>query len=132
MRGLVAAVAVAVAASGVAATSSRPHRIAFGITGGNIVPFTVTLEPNGRIRHSGPRAPARHRLSHAEIASLSHLVRIDFAAGLASRRCPGTNPDVASGFIRALGRTVTVHGSCEPRFTKLWATLMRTVGLRVG
>jgi hypothetical protein len=43
------------------------------------------------------------------------------------------NPDVASHFIRAKGRTVTVHGNnCEPRFNRLWITLARAVGLIYG
>jgi hypothetical protein len=60
-------------------------------------------------------------------------VRAGFAAGLKSRQCPGVNPDVASHFIRAKGRTVTVHGNnCEPRFNRLWITLARAVGLIYG
>lgn len=88
---------------------SRPSRVVFGVGGGNMIPFRITLEPNGRIRHSGPTRPRRHHLSRAEVVSLSHLVRLDFRGGLESRQCSGTNPDVGSRFIRGRGRTITVH-----------------------
>lgn len=111
------------------AAESRPRRIVFGIGGGNLIPFRITLEPDGRVRHSGPMRPRRHHLSRAEVVSLFRLVRVDLRDGLTSRQCSGTNPDVGSRFIRGLGRTITVHGSCEPRFTRLWRMLAQAVGL---
>jgi hypothetical protein len=128
LGGLLAAICV----YGSSASATVPHRIVFGIAGGNMVPFQVTIEPTGRIRASGPLAPTRRRLSHATVISLSRLVRADFGAGLKSRLCAGTNPDVGSQFIRAYGRTVRVHGSCEPRFHRLWTTLAQAVGLHFG
>jgi hypothetical protein len=119
-------------ACGSSAASTTPHRIVFGVAGGNLVPYQVTIEPTGRIRSTGPLRPRVRRLSHAKVVSLSRLVRQDFAAGLKSRLCPGTNPDVGSEFIHAYGRTVRVHGSCEPHFHRLWDTLAQAVGLRVG
>jgi hypothetical protein len=127
-----AALLIGVCACGSSAAATAPHRIVFGMAGGNMLPFQVTIEPTGRIRSSGPLEPSRRRLSHAKVVSLSRLVRQRFAAGLKSRLCPGTNPDVGSGFIQAYGRTVRVHGSCEPRFHRLWNTLARAVGLRFG
>ena len=97
-----------------------------------MVPWQVTIEPTGRVLGSAPVQPKRHRLTRAKVASLSQLVEQEFASGLESRRCAGTNPDVGSDFIRAVGWTVTVHGSCERRFHRLWNTLARAVGLRVG
>jgi hypothetical protein len=105
--------------------------IAFGVGGGNIVPYRVMIEPTGVIRASGMR-PRRHALSPDLAGSLSRRVRNDFAAGVKSRQCLGTNPDIASEFIRAEGRTVTVHGKCEPRFQRLWNTLARAVGIRAS
>jgi hypothetical protein len=109
-----------------------PIRIVFGDSGGNLAPFQVTIEPTGRVRSQGITRRQRRRLSHARVVSLSRLVNADFAAGLKSRLCPGVNPDVASHFIRAKGRTVTVHGNCEPRFNGIWITLARAVGLIQG
>jgi hypothetical protein len=129
---VVSAAALAACGSSAASTSGKPMRIVFGAGGGNRVPFQVTIEPTGHVRASGSMEPRRHRLSHAKVVSLSRLVRANFAAGLRSRRCAGTNPDFASDFVRAAGRTVTVHGSCEPRFHRLWNTLAQAVGLQLG
>ncbi|HZR91753.1 MAG TPA: hypothetical protein VFA44_05015, partial [Gaiellaceae bacterium] len=46
--------------------------------------------------------------------------------GLSSRQCPGTLPDIATEYIRFEGRTVRVHGNCEPAFTRLWDKLDAT------
>jgi hypothetical protein len=107
-------------------------RIAFGVAGGNMVPYQITIEPTGRVRATGSFRPRRRRLSQAKVAALSRLVRQAYASGLKSRLCARTNPDVGSEFIRAGGRTVRVHGGCEPRFTKLWDTLAQAVGLHFG
>lgn len=128
---VLAALLAGVCACGSSAASTTPHRIVFGIAGGNMVPFQVTIEPTGRVRSSGPLKPTRRQLTHAKVVSLSRLVRQDLPA-LKSRLCPGTNPDVGSDFIHAYGRTVRVHGSCEPRFHRLWDTLAKAVGLRFG
>ena len=136
MRKVLLAVAITAAlaacGSSIASTEAGPMRIAFGVGGGNMVPFQVTIERTGRVRATYPIRPQRRRLTQAKVASLSRLVRHAFATGLRSRQCPGTNPDVGSDYIRALGRTVRVHGSCEPRFTKLWDTLAHAVGLNFG
>jgi hypothetical protein len=128
---VLAALLAGVCACGSSAASTTPHRIVFGIGGGNMVPSQVTIEPTGRVRSSGPLKPTRRQLTHAKVVSLSRLVRQDLP-GLKSRLCPGTNPDVGSDFIQAYGRTVRVHGSCEPRFHRLWDTLAKAVGLRFG
>lgn len=134
VRGVLASVVAAVALVGCAATAAsiRPRPIVFGVGGGNMVPWQVTIQPDGRIRHEGLTVPKRHRVSRAEFLSLSRLVRRDFAGGLANRLCPKINPDVGSSFIRDFGRTVTVHGNCEARFNRLWGALMRAVGLNPG
>ena len=130
---MLVAIAATLAACGASAsTSTKPEPVVFGVSGGNITPFAVTIEPSGQVSHTGFAKLRRNHLSRAKVASLSRLARQEFARGLTSRRCPGTNPDFASGFIRASGRTVTVHGSCEPSFTKLWDTLERAVVLRRG
>ena len=116
-------------ACGASSASTRPLGITFGIGGGNIRPYHVMIEPSGVIRASGFKRPGRHALSPSEIASLSRLVRSDFPGGVKTRQCCGTNPDIASHFISADDRTVTVHGACEPRFQRLWKTLARAVGI---
>jgi hypothetical protein len=124
------AVAVSACGSSAASGGAGPLRIAFGVAGGNIVPWRVTIEPTGRVRATG-MSPRRHRLSQAKVVALSRLVRRELPA-LRSRQCAGTLPDVGSDFIRAAGRSVRVHGGCEPRFHRLWNTLGRAVGLHLG
>lgn len=126
---VLAALAAAASGCGGSSPSTRPTRIAFGVGGGNIAPYHVTIESTGLIRASGSMQPKQHGLSRTEVASLSRLVRDEFGTGLKSRQCPGTNPDVASDFIHAYDRTVRVHGTCEPRFQRLWNTLAQAVGL---
>jgi hypothetical protein len=127
---VLAALLAGVCACGSSAASTTPHRIVFGMAGGNMVPWQITIEPTGRVRSDGTLTPKRRQLSHARVVSLSRLVRSGFAAGMKSRLCPGTNPDVGSEFVHAYGRTVRVHGRCEPRFQRLWDTLAQAVGLR--
>jgi hypothetical protein len=131
----VSATALAAYAASPASAQARPMRIEFGIGGGNTLPFQITIGPTGSVRSTGASSfirPERHHLSQATVASLSALVRDAFASGVSSRQCSGTNPDVGSDFIRAARRSVTVHGSCEPRFTKLWDALARAVRLKVA
>jgi hypothetical protein len=52
-------------------------------------------------------------------------------AHLASRICPGTNPDFGSRFIRLGARSVSVRGECESRFQRVWRDLTTAVHLRV-
>ena len=120
---------VGMCACGTSAASTAPHRIVFGLGGGNLAPWQVTIEPTGRVHATADVRPSRRQLSRAKVVSLSNLVREAFSAGLKSRLCPGTNPDVGSRFIHAFGRTVRVHGNCEPRFSRLWNALARAVGL---
>jgi hypothetical protein len=119
-------------ACGSSCASTVPHRIVFGVAGGNLMAYQVTIESTGRVHSSGPVKPSVRQLSHAKVVSLARLVRSGFAAGVKSRLCPGTNPDIGSDFIRAYGRTVRVHGGCEPRFTHLWDLLAHAVGLPFG
>ncbi len=103
---LLALLAAVLAACGSSSTSTaaKSGPIVFGVSGGNVRPFHKEI-------------PA------AQAGSLQRKVRAAFAAGLASRQCPGTLPDVATMYIRFAGRTVRVHGACEPAFTRLWNAL---------
>ena len=124
---VVGALLTATAACGSSAPAGSP--IVFGVTGGNVRPFDVTIGPSGDVRASGPAQPRQEQLGSAALRRLQRQARPD---GLSSRDCPGTLPDVASRFIRTGGRTVRVHGSCEPRFQRLWNALAQAVGLGSG
>lgn len=104
------------------------HGFEFGRTGGNIMPFTVTISATGVVRTAGA-APkhisvvSKHQLT--VLAGIAAAVR--FTTIPAVTACPSTLPDVAAEFIRVEGRTVRVHGSCLTRFNRLWTALNRAV-----
>jgi hypothetical protein len=121
---VVLALAAVFAACGTTAAVRTP--IVFGITGGNIAPYRITIQPNGtiEIRVSIGDNP-RRKLSHARVRQLTNEIR---QAHLESRTCPGVLPDLASRYIRVDGHTVTVHGACEPKFRRVWSDLFRATG----
>jgi hypothetical protein len=129
---LLAALSLVVAACGSSAARTTPKPVAgtqidFGVKGGNIAPFTVTIGADGRVSELGTLRITKHRLGGAAVCSLSGAVESGLPS-LSSRQCKGTLPDVGSRFIRAKGKTVTVHGSCEPGFERLWSKLTAAVG----
>jgi hypothetical protein len=121
---LLAVVAAAVAAFGASAGTSTP--IVFGLTGGNAVPYRVTIQPNGSVRASQGWS-VRRRILPRQVRRLRSEIR---NAHLTSRLCPGYLPDFATNYIGLGGRTVRVHGKCEPRFTRVYDDLMAAVKLR--
>jgi hypothetical protein len=114
-------VAVAAALTGCRSSATTHGPIQFGITGGNIAPYRVSIQPSGVVQGASRRqiAPGRVRQLRREIEQ----------AHLTSRECTGALPDVASQYIRVSGRTVTVHGGCEASFRRVWNDLAQAVGL---
>jgi hypothetical protein len=108
--------------------TGHPIQVEFGVTGGNIVPFTISISPDGKINEQGTLRVGKKHVASATVASLSDAVRSDLP-GLSDRQCKGTLPDVGSRFIKADGKTVTVHGSCEAGFERLWSQLTAAAGL---
>ncbi|MGH3009818.1 MAG: hypothetical protein ACRDLM_10505 [Gaiellaceae bacterium] len=131
MRRLIvlAVLSLGLAACGSSGAPKPAHgtQIEFGIEGGNIAPFDITISPTGKITELGNARITKRHLPSATEASLSSAVQSSFA-GLSSRQCKGTLPDVGARFIRAEGKTVTVHGSCETGFEQLWGKLTAAVG----
>lgn len=120
---MLVSIAATLAACG--STAARHMPIVFGITGGNIAPYRVSIEPNGSVRASGSRATPRQQISPARARQLRLEIE---RADLASRRCPGALPDIAGRYIRYGGHTYLVHGGCEARFERVWLDLLRAVG----
>jgi hypothetical protein len=119
-----------------AALTTTPPKTsyAFGRSGGNIRPQTTTITSAGVVHIAG--APDRH-VSVAKRTELRALVRsVKFFSLPTYTNCPGAHPDVAARFVKVtLGtqvRTVTVHGSCVPRFQKLATALNRAAGLTIS
>jgi hypothetical protein len=125
---VLAGLVVGVSACGGSSTTANSAPIVFGVTGGNLMPFHVTIGTDGSVRASG-RPVEKKQLSNATLRRLQRDARLK---GLSSRNCPGTLPDVGSNFIRRNSRTVTVHGSCERRFQRIWNALAAAVDLRLG
>lgn len=121
------ALGLAAAASGSSASVHTP--IVFGLGGGNMVPYQVTIQPNGVVRHDGSVHVGRTHLPATTVRRLRSEIA---SAHLSTRECPGVLPDVGSEYIRVGGRTVRVHGSCEPSFTRVWNSLARAVGLKLA
>ena len=132
MRRLAAIALAAASLAAVPAAGAAPHASAFAFvrTGGNIIPFTVTIAGDGSVHVQGPVKAGRASLSAAQLTSLRKLAAsIRFTTLPAQTNCPRTLPDVAATFIRVGGRTVRVHGTCVPRYAKLWAAVGAAVKL---
>lgn len=119
---MLAALTASFAACGSAAVTHT--QIVFGITGGNIAPYRVSIQPDGTVRGAGHR-----QIPSARVRRLQQEIE---QAHLTSRRCTGALADVASQYIRVGDRTVTVHGGCEASFQRVWHDLARAAGLRRG
>lgn len=118
-----------VAAVGGSTAKPNAQPIEFGMRGGNIVPFSVVIRPDGSVRATGSMKAGNHRIDPATVRRL----RTEIAdAHLVGRRCTGVVPDIGSRFIRVGNRTVTVHGSCNRRFERSWTALMSAVIFRLG
>jgi hypothetical protein len=95
-------IALGLAACGGSSQAAKPVQVVFGTTGGNILPQKYALTVNGELANQ--------------------LRKAGTPGGVLS--CKGTLPDVAAMYIRVDGRMVlTVHGSCDPSFTRLWNKL---------
>jgi hypothetical protein len=133
MRRVVLAIAVlaaAVAATGDAHAMAQTS-FAFGLTGGNIIPYTVTISASGVVRTVGPVSVGRKQLRAKQLATLRRLVLLAHFASLPKTTlCAGVLPDFASTFIRVGTRRVLVHGDCVTRYAGLWLALSRAVALK--
>jgi hypothetical protein len=117
-------VAAAVAACGASASGRTP--IVFGLAGGNAVPYRVTIQPNGSVRVSRGWT-VRRQIPPRQARRLRAEIR---NAHLTTRMCAGALPDFPTNYISLAGRTVRVHGRCEPRFTRVYDDLLAAVKLR--
>jgi hypothetical protein len=103
---------------------------AFGRLGGNIVPFTVSITNDGSVSAKGPVKIGRRHLTRLQIANLNRIAATNAFGSLApATNCAGALPDVAATFVRIGPRTVRVHGSCLPRYQRIYAALAQAVKL---
>jgi hypothetical protein len=124
--GRMVAIALIAAALAPAAGASEKLGFAFGRVGGNIRPYTITIDNDGRIRVSGPVEVGRRKIASVELANLNRVaITTRFTVLEPTYLCPGTLPDVAGRFIRVGAHIVHVHGTCVPRFERMWTALRR-------
>jgi hypothetical protein len=127
---LLLAVVLALAAAACGASAAGGNPIRFGLGGGNIFGYRVTIRPNGSVRIRGrPRRTVRREIAPVRVRQLRLEIQ---HAHLASRECLGALPDLASRYVGVGGRTVTVHGACEAGFNRVWNDLAQAVGIRAG
>ena len=130
-RGAIFAVLLLLAfPTGGAALLTQQPLFEFGRTGGNIEPFSVQINTDGTIDHTGPVQFAKPgtRLSQARLAALVRYARTQQFWSLQARTsCAGSLPDFAAPYvtIHSAGktRTVSVRGGCKPRFTRIYRAL---------
>ena len=124
---LLAVVALALAGAGCGTSAAGQTPIRFGLGGGNLRGYRITVQPSGSVLIMGrPRSTVRRQIAPARVRQLQKEI---LHAHLASRKCPGVLPDLASRYVGIGGRTYTVHGDCEAGFDRVWTDLAQAVGL---
>jgi len=109
--------------------------ITFGIEGGNMRPWSMTVNYNGSIVGNDYRKPTNTHLYDPK-NSMNGLQKMADAEGFGAmpgmRQCGKALPDVASRFVTistAAGtHGVSVHGPCNRQFNELWAVLASAAG----
>jgi hypothetical protein len=116
---------------------ARQDTFAFGRTGGNIQPYTVTITARGVVTATGPVSLAHpgRKVAAATLRRLERLVQTTRFFSLPTLTlCPGSLPDFASSFltVRAGSRhgRVVVRGTCSRRFATLYKALAAAAGVR--
>ena len=129
-RGAVVAAFVLLAFPAAGAAASGQPLFEFGRSGGNIDPFSVQIQSDGTIDHTGPVRFAKPgtRLSQARLAALLRYARTQgFWSQPPRTFCGASLPDYASLYvtISSAGNTriVSVRGGCKPRFSRIYRAL---------
>jgi len=122
---LALSVAAAVAACG--ASAAGPTPIGFGVTGGNLAGYRVTIEPNGSVRLRGEPLTFRRQIRPARVRQLRSEIQ---RAHLATAICAGSLPDFSTRYIRLGDRRFAVRGRCEVPFNRVFSDLEKAVALR--
>ena len=119
------------------ATNTSQPVITFGITGGNIQPWSVSLDGDGSVSATGWMKVRNHTLVDpaSTLTGLFKLADADSFFSLPTRtNCSGVLPDIATRYIWLNSRTgshqVAVRGGCSSRFNQLYAALENTVDIQ--
>ena len=125
---VLAALALGLAACGGPSVPKDAVKITVGLTGGSVMPYSITIAPGGAVTTKGFPPVKPKPLTSAEDVELSRLVRARIGK-FKTLLCARSLSDEASRFITALGKTVAVRGTCEPGFTKLLYALTNALDL---
>jgi len=113
-----------------AADAAQTRGFAFGRTGGNIQPYTVSIANDGTVTVKGAADVGRLQLTRLQLANLNRVAVLTRFVRLPLRtQCKGTLPDIAWTFIRVGALTVRVHGDCVARYRRMWNALGAAVEL---
>jgi hypothetical protein len=126
VRKVIVVAAIATGLTGCGGSTASHARIRFGVTGGNLRGYHVTIQPDGSVQSKGSLPASRRQIAPTRVRQLEREIQ---QAHLASRQCAGVLPDIASRYIRVAGRTVMVHGSCDQDFQRIWTDLVQAAGL---
>jgi hypothetical protein len=124
-----AVLALVVPAAGTARPAAQPV-FSFGRIGGNIIPFTVTIQSDGSVTRSGPVQLSNPNVNVAKARRLALLAlarRKGFWSLPRRTLCRDSLPDVASLFVTIRSgirtHTVAVRGECSSNFTSVYRAL---------
>jgi hypothetical protein len=134
-RALVLFAAIALASPTAAAAATGRTSFAFGRTGGNIAPFTITIARDGALTSTGQARPLRHPLAGSTLARLATIAQTQHFFSLRRQiSCRDTLPDFAFRFVTVrtvhASKTVLVRGDCSPAFDRLYTALSTAAGTR--
>jgi hypothetical protein len=117
-------------------TATAAPAVSLGATGGNMVPWSVTIAGDGAITGNGWNKPKYAQLNDPKDA-LPALYKLadteNFWSMPSFTNCSGTLPDIASLYLEINSSTgtrrVTVHGGCKANFNQMLAVIEDAVGL---
>lgn len=107
----------------------------FGVRGGNIRPWSVTIDASGIVTPTVISVRTTHLNDPADtVAALVTLANAGHVFSLPSfTACAGVLPDIATSYITINTpngpKSVSYRGNCNRSFAQLWAVLTNLVGL---
>lgn len=119
-------------------TKSKAHKLAsaagqvfvFGVYGGNIRPWKVTINSDGSV--ASENMDVRDKNLAVPADTLTALLKLADAEGYWSMpgltQCTGTLPDIGTRYLQVSSNTgtkkVAFHGGCNSSFNQLYAAMM--------
>lgn len=109
-----------------AGAATRPRPIQLGFEGGNVAGYTISIKASGKVTLVRGARVVHRRIPVKRLRRLGREIQQARLARI--RLCAGVLPDFATRYIRLGSRMFRLHGTCEPRFERLWSEVLRAVG----